>query len=167
MENAQKAIMIAVGLFITIIIITAVMLIMGLGTNLLNEGQNELSQLSTTLTQSLTASYDNVPMTGAQVLSAVQQYYNDVDMIVAVNNVLATPGAPANFVFGTSTQCTITDTSGNNILADTRTDAVAQNLGLFTSSDAINQRIVTTGRYTSKLIMINGAVAGIGFYRTA
>lgn len=46
MDNAQKAIMIGVGLFITIIIIAAVMLITGMGQNLLNKGQAQVSGIS-------------------------------------------------------------------------------------------------------------------------
>ena len=42
MDNAQKAIMIGVGLFITIIIISAVLLITNLGTGLINNAQGQL-----------------------------------------------------------------------------------------------------------------------------
>ena len=42
MDNAQKAIMIGVGLFITIIIIAAVMLITGMGQDMLVEGQQQV-----------------------------------------------------------------------------------------------------------------------------
>ena len=45
MDNAQKAIMIGVGLFITIIVIAAVMLITGIGQDLLNSGTQQLDQL--------------------------------------------------------------------------------------------------------------------------
>ena len=44
MDNAQKAIMIGVGLFITIIIIAAVMLITGMGQDMLVEGQQQVQQ---------------------------------------------------------------------------------------------------------------------------
>lgn len=58
MDNAQKAIMIGVGLFITIIVIAAVMLITGIGQDLLNSGTTQLSGISDTMKQSLYDQYD-------------------------------------------------------------------------------------------------------------
>ena len=57
MDNAQKAIMIGVGLFITIIIIAAVMLITGMGQNLLNKGQSQVNGISASLQNDL---FENV-----------------------------------------------------------------------------------------------------------
>ena len=60
MDNAQKAIMIGVGLFITIIVIAAVMLITGIGQDLLNSGTNQLSSVSDTMQMSTLNSYDGM-----------------------------------------------------------------------------------------------------------
>ena len=57
MDNAQKAIMIGVGLFITIIVIAAVMLITGMGQDLLNSGTQQLSGVSDTLRRQITDQY--------------------------------------------------------------------------------------------------------------
>ena len=84
MDNAQKAIMIGVGLFITIIIIAAVMLITGIGQDLLNQGTEKAGNVSSSLTQQETAAYDNTKMTGSQVISAVKKYYNDTNIAVQV-----------------------------------------------------------------------------------
>ena len=46
MDNAQKAIMIGVGLFITIIIISSVLLISNMGTNLITSAQSQLSGIT-------------------------------------------------------------------------------------------------------------------------
>ena len=84
MDNAQKAIMIGVGLFITIIIISAVLLITNLGTGLINNAQGQLSNISTALQQQVTSSYDGKTMTGNDVIAAVQQYQNSNDISVRI-----------------------------------------------------------------------------------
>lgn len=85
MDNAQKAIMIGVGLFITIIIISAVLLITNLGTNLVTSAQGQLSNISKSLQNQVTAAYDGKTMTGAEVVAAVQQYENS-EMSIVINN---------------------------------------------------------------------------------
>lgn len=84
MDNAQKAIMIGVGLFITIIIISSVLLITNIGTNLINNAQNQLSNISATLQQNLTQTYDGRTMTGNDVIAAVQTYQNSNDVSIRI-----------------------------------------------------------------------------------
>ena len=84
MDNAQKAIMIGVGLFITIIIIAAVMLITGMGQNLLNKGQAQVSGISESLMNDLVAQYDGKTMSGAQVRTAAVQLVNREDATITV-----------------------------------------------------------------------------------
>ena len=76
MDNAQKAIMIGVGLFITIIIIAAVMLITGMGQNLLNKGQTQVSGISESLMNDLTQQYNGKTFSGTQVRTAAVQLIN-------------------------------------------------------------------------------------------
>ncbi len=84
MDNAQKAIMLGVGLFITIIVIAAVMAITGIGQDLLNQGQNQLSGLSGQLASQVQSQYDQVKMSGTQVKTAINKYYNDNSLAVFV-----------------------------------------------------------------------------------
>jgi len=84
MDNAQKAIMIGVGLFITIIIISAVLLIVNLGTGLVDDATSELGTMSTSLQNQILQSYDNKVLSGVQVRSAIQQYLNATDMTVVL-----------------------------------------------------------------------------------
>lgn len=84
MDNAQKAIMIGVGLFITIIIIAAVMLITGMGQNLLNKGQAQVEGISESLMNDLTAQYDGKTMSGSQVRTAAVQLANRSDANISV-----------------------------------------------------------------------------------
>ena len=86
MDNAQKAIMIGVGLFITIIIIAAVMLITGMGQDMLVEGQQQVSNISSSLQAQLTADFDESTVTGAQVETAIRRYYKDETMVLIVKN---------------------------------------------------------------------------------
>ena len=79
MDNAQKAIMIGVGLFITIIIIAAVMLITGMGQNLLNQGQAQVNGMSESLRNDLFQQYHGKKMSGAQVRTAAVQLVNRDD----------------------------------------------------------------------------------------
>lgn len=84
MDNAQRAIMIGVGLFITILIIAAVMLIVTPAINLINNASNRLGNLEASLVNQLTAQYDETTVTGNQVIAAVTQYYYDENMIIEV-----------------------------------------------------------------------------------
>jgi hypothetical protein len=170
MDNAQKAIMIGVGLFITIIVIAAVMAITGIGTDLLNQGQSQLGGLSAQISQQLTAEYDDVQLSGAQVLAAVQKFYNDPQMVVAVNNnrtgfavVWATPNQvtiPA-VVAGTAA------TAGNIVAtAGVVNNATRVTLNQFSSVTAsADNRVVTTAQYQAKLITFNGVTVGVIFLR--
>lgn len=86
MDNAQKAIMIGVGLFITIIVIAAVMLITGIGQDLLNSGTQKASSISDNLQAQLTSQYDGTTMTGSQVISAIKSNYKTEGMVIRVGN---------------------------------------------------------------------------------
>lgn len=168
MDNAQKAIMIGVGLFITIIIIAAVMLITGMGQELMDSGTKKLSTVSSTLQDQMTRQYDNVQVTGAQVLSAVQKYYSDPELVIAVNNektgnniVWATPNMAdslTNFTINQNNRVTAT----KGIKENTAQPAY----GSFTNAaGAAKDRIVTTGQYQAYLIDLNGSVLGVYFKR--
>lgn len=165
MDNAQKAIMIGVGLFITIIVIAAVMAITGIGTDLLNQGQSQLGGLSAQIEQQLTAEYDNVQMSGAQVRAAIQKYYNDPKMVVALNNTVG--------INGTAGVVAVTYITPNGVGAVT--NVIAGTIGLTTATaSATNAQnslssyttsVVSTGQYQAKLIRNNGQVVGIAFLR--
>ena len=66
MDNAQKAIMIGVGLFITIIVIAAVMLITGMGQDMLNSGTQQLGTITTGMNSGL---YEQLDSTKNSTLS--------------------------------------------------------------------------------------------------
>ena len=150
MDNAQKAIMIGVGLFITIIIIAAVMLIAGMGQDMVNEGTQQLSQMSAQLQKQLTQDYDGTTMTGAQVLAAVKKYHSQSDMVIEVINV---SGQTQN-AGGLKLK------SGGKEL---ETNSSVVPLADFSNNTKTNSYIVTTAQYKAELIKINDAVVGIRF----
>lgn len=170
MDNAQKAIMIGVGLFITIIIIAAVMLITGMGQDLMNNATGKLSTVSSTLQDQMTRQYDNVQVTGAQVLSAIQKYYSDPELVIAINNVKG--GAASNVVWTTPNMAdsltNFTINSNNRVTATkgTKENSSQPAYGSFTNAaGAAKDRVVTTGQYQAYLIDLNGTVLGVYFQR--
>lgn len=84
MDNAQKAIMIGVGLFITIIVIAAIMMITGIGQDLINQGTKQLGNMGEELDESLKSNYDQVSWSGRQVASEIRKLTEREDMAVYV-----------------------------------------------------------------------------------
>lgn len=84
MDNAQKAIMIGVGLFVTILIIAAVMLIVNPAINLLDIGAGKVIQMSETVQKMLYERYDDTTVYGAEVVSAAQQFSSEQTMVIEV-----------------------------------------------------------------------------------
>ena len=74
MENAQKAIMVGVGLFITIIIISAVMLISSAGQDMIDQSMSELNNLSDSLSRQLYSDFAGSTLSGSEVIAAVKKY---------------------------------------------------------------------------------------------
>lgn len=74
MDNAQKAIIIGVGLFITIIIISVVLLITNLGTGTIGDATDNVTNMSKALQNNLRRLYDNKQITGADVKNLYIQY---------------------------------------------------------------------------------------------
>lgn len=176
MESAQKAIMIGVGLFITIIIIAAVMTITGIGQDLLNQGQSQLSGISGQLQSQLQTQYDQVTMSGSLVKAAINKYYNDPQVVVALFNDktnITSTGAKyvgAADVGGaalTPVGTTPSDLAGYSVTDPTVTEinpkvAIAK---LATKSDPLY--IEPTGQYKSVLIRRadTASVLGVAFVR--
>ena len=86
MDNAQKAIMIGVGLFITIIIIAAIMLITGAGQDLMNQGTQQIGNISESLRIQVTDQYDGKVLTGSQVKIACSELIGKEGVIVQINS---------------------------------------------------------------------------------
>ena len=168
MDNAQKAIMIGVGLFITIIVIAAVMAITGIGTDLLNKGQAQLGDISGNLQKQITDQYDNQQMSGAQVLAAVNKFYSDNSMMVVLYNGTAVT-APTAYVNGITATLTAIASGHNAVTVVSATTGLSTGATRTVIKDYktvgnVNE-ILTASRYKSVLITssTNGTVIGVAF----
>lgn len=161
MDNAQKAIMIGVGLFITIIIIAAVMLITGMGQNLLNKGTDKVSGISSQLDMTELEAYDNTKVTGAQVSAAVKKYWTDANIIVYVgDNCTTSTGLSSKPSMATGA----TKASVNAGDIKDNVNHKKDSLSNYTSSTGTNA-ISTSARYKAYLIQANDNTVGVYFVK--
>ena len=115
MENAQKAIMIGVGLFITIIIIAAVMLITGLGQNLLNKGTQQVEGISESLVNELTAQYNGKTLdASAARMAAVQLVKRPENITVNIAGVPVTTPTDVNSKIDSTKSYKVSVTGGGD-----------------------------------------------------
>ncbi len=165
MDNAQKAIMIGVGLFITIIIIAAVMLITGMGQDMINNSSTQVANISSSLQAQLTASYDDTQVTGAQVITAIKRYYTDETMVLVVKN-----GTNINNYGKIKATISGTPTVSDNHVTATATaqygaSESATAVGKLSDTSDANTYVSSTAKYQAKLIKISDSVVGLYFIK--
>ena len=115
MENDQKAIMIGVGLFITIIIIAAVMLITGLGQNLLNKGTQQVEGISESLVNELTAQYNGKTLdASAARMAAVQLVKRPENITVKIAGATVTTPTDVNSKIDSTKSYKVSVTGGGD-----------------------------------------------------
>lgn len=164
MDNAQKAIMIGVGLFITIIIIAAVMLITGMGQDMLTSGQQQVSNISSSLQAQITSDFDGTTVTGAQVISAVKRYYTDETMVIKVK--ATKTGNTYDYGKVTATLSGSKDT-GYTTSGTAANTAVKVGKLSDTSSTNADYYVPNSAKYSANVIRIEGSdtVVGVIFER--
>ena len=158
MDNAQRAIMIGVGLFITILIIAAVMLIVTPAVNLINNASARLGNLEATLVNSLTAQYDETSVTGNQVVAAVTQYYYDEDMIIEVQAVKGGAIKDYGKIKGNGTTSVTKGANYDN-------ESERGKLSDLTNSSSTDSYVPVNASFNAHLIKNGDAVVGIYFER--
>lgn len=175
MDNAQKAIMIGVGLFITIIIIAAVMTITGIGQNLLNQGQTQLSDLSEQLQREIYDGFDNKELSGSEVLTAIKKYYTNSKVSFIVYNNASTTSSDSPLRGGAkyitlnnrpdanSDEVTLNGTSEK--LDDFDTSKKKTVLSNFSNTSKTSDYISPARTYKSLIVKQNDAVVGICFIK--
>jgi xanthine/uracil/vitamin C permease (AzgA family) len=160
MDNAQKAIMIGVGLFITIIIISAVMLITSAGQDLITSSTDQLGNISSSLQSQLTSNYDETILNGSQVIAAIKSNNTTSGMILAVYNGTSVKeygtAIPSENVDFTSQTSTVS-------IKATQTNSSKESVGLLSNSTDSSHYVASTAKYTAHLIKISDAVVGIYF----
>lgn len=162
MDNAQKAIMIGVGLFITIIVIAAVMLITGMGQDMLTSGQQQVSNISASLQAQLTSDFDGTTVSGAQVIAAVKRYYKDETMVIKVK---ATKGTGAEIKDYGKVTCTLNTNSYET--TNTSDNTSIEPVGSLSNTTASTKYVPNSAKYSANLIKIEGSddVVGVIFER--
>ena len=86
MDNAQKAIMIGVGLFITIIIISVVLLITNLGTGMVEDAGASVGNISSALQTQLKTQYDRKTIKGIDVATLINQHKDEDNFIIVLKD---------------------------------------------------------------------------------
>lgn len=161
MDNAQKAIMIGVGLFITILIIAAVMLIVNPAIGLLEGAAGKLGDLNETFTNMLYQKYDDRTVTGAEVISFVQQYAADENMIIEVKPNTSSDLLQLGKVRGNGSATIDKGLNYDDTNKQTKVSAL---------TDSSNQStyVPSSARYTATLIKsaTGDTVVGVHFERT-
>lgn len=154
MDNAQKAIMIGVGLFIAIIIISAVLLITNIGTDLINNARNQMSNISKSLQNQVTAAFDGKTVTGSEVIAACQQYENSdqisVKIIVSNDKTFQTGKYAVNLVGAKPTSA-----QAGGVTVSYKTEG---------GSETAYSELTSTTRNTLSQIQATGGVSGTQTY---
>lgn len=164
MDNAQKAIMIGVGLFITIIIIAAVMLITGMGQDMINSSTSQVSNISSSLQAQLTSQYDETVLTGSQVISAVKANNTTEGMVIAVNVDKKTVYNYGRSSIASSPSNTGSySTSGSTSVAGVKVTESQTAVGRMTDANSTGTYIPSSAKFNAHLIKISDTVVGIYF----
>ena len=165
MENTTKAILIGVGLFITIALISAVLVIMNVGNNMINDSQNELQSISDTLKSEMTDNFDGKIVQGAEVLAFMKKHHSSQEVSVALNNTVSSKEEVSSTLTGFNWVGAYKYTSLNNTKVGTKltsSDRIAR-------SDLTNNGkadyVSTNSRYAAELITMNGDVVGVAFQK--
>ncbi len=164
MENTTKAILIGVGLFITIALISAVLVIMNVGNKMIGDSQNELEGISQTFKAELTDNYDDKEVTGADVLAFMKKQHSSNEISVALNNTATKAGKISNlsgFNWVGARKYASLDNSkpGTKLTSDTRIPR--KDL----TNNGSDNYISTNAEYHAELIRMNGDVVGVAFQK--
>ena len=167
MENTTKAILIGVGLFITIALISAVLVIMGVGNNLIRNSSDNLTGIASQLEKSLTENFDDKRVSGSEVASCIKEYYSSNKLsILLANNISAATltgkvGAKDLAISGATFEATADSLEGD-YLADA--DKIALNK---ISDPTAVEYIRPQAQYQANLIRFNGNIVGIYFKKVS
>ncbi|UHA73107.1 ABC transporter permease [Paenibacillus sp. 481] len=75
MNNAQTALKVAAGIFLTIALITIVVLLFVSAQEATKTAQNEFSSIQTELSKASFTVYDNTSVSGSQVINAIRKFH--------------------------------------------------------------------------------------------
>ncbi|MCG7409169.1 ABC transporter permease [Paenibacillus sp. ACRRX] len=155
MSNAQRALLVAAGLFLTIALITLVVNLFTSAQDASKEAQSKFSDLQTELSQTEFSIYDNTTLSGSQVLNTIRKYMKKDQFGVQVTTAKSAGSSGNSSTFYGNT---FTDTGEINNPQD-------RNVKLDTALDeTLNSYINPSGKFKGTVIRDgNNVVRGIQF----
>lgn len=164
MDNAQKAIMIGVGLFITIIIISAVMLITSAGQDMVDESMNKLSEISNQLSSSEKNALDGKYMNGSQVISYIKKYHNSTSFACYYQSSNGTLVKASQLTGDKVSASSYVDNTKIEVKSLTGTDL--DKIGDLTNNGVSGKYVSASASYQAQLIkMSTGDIVGVIFLK--
>lgn len=181
MENTTKAILIGVGLFITIALISAVLVIMGVGNNLISGSSDNLNGIVDSLERSLIEKFDDKTVTGSDVRACLNEYRGSTKLTITLDNIASNSVSVKAYATASKSatsgqvgykKITTAASKGSNGRIEISATAMAgykqltdseriQNSWLSDSASGVYVKASST--YHSSLIVSNGEVVGVAF----
>lgn len=161
MDNAQKAIMIGVGLFITIIIISAVMLITSAGQDMINDSTQQVGNISSSLQAQLTSQFDETILTGSQVISAIKTYNTTEGFVLDVVNKTSAGEKTTHYGMSMVESWNSSSNFDFNVKKIKSNTPVA--VGKLTDKNNAGTYVPSNAKYKAHLLKLSGTVVGIYF----
>ncbi|MCW3793937.1 ABC transporter permease [Paenibacillus sp. LS1] len=155
MNNASSALKVAAGIFLTIALITIVVLLFVSAQEATKTAQNNFSDIQRELSQATFTVYDSTTVSGNQVLNALRKYSNKdqfgIQVITGKNATGAWYNNMVNLTTGSPTYGAITTGTATGTLAKA-------------SDEASNDYVNPSGNFESKIVYDgNNVVRGITF----
>lgn len=155
MNNASSALKVAAGIFLTIALITIVVLLFVSAQEATKTAQNNFSDIQRELSQATFTVYDSTTVSGNQVLNALRKYSNKDQFGIQVITGKNTTGAWYNNMIN----LTVGSPTYGAITTGTATGTIAQ-----ASNEASNDYVNPSGRFESQIVYDqNNVVRGITF----
>lgn len=159
MDNAQKAIMIGVGLFITIIIIAAVMVVVGVSNDLLDNKNQEMVNASNAINYNSYAQYDEATLDGAKVIAMVKSLKNRENFVVEVNN------GNGSVDYGTSIVSEDISSNPTSAVTVTKIEENSNKVSASKMSNSSDEAYVNVNdKFSTHLILMSDQIVGVYCY---
>lgn len=160
MNNAQRALLVAAGLFLTIALITLVVNLFGSAQEASKQAQNDFSSMQTELAAQAFDGYDNTTLTGSQVLNAIRKYNNKTSFGIQVVTGKNTSAGQTGSWYGNTV--TIAGGAGSTNYGNVTTGGSGTLTNATTESS--NDYINPSGQFRGSVIRDNNnAIRGIIF----
>ena len=168
MENTTKAILIGVGLFITIALISAVLVIMNVGNKMITDSQGELEGISQTFKAEMTDAFDGKKVTGAEVLAFMKKHYSSAEVSIALNNT-ASPSEAVSKELGTDFHWVgaykYSSRDNKKVKIDDKLTSETRIKRSDLTNNGKEDYVSTNAEYFAELIYMNGDVVGVAFQK--